>query len=136
MGYKRSLKKTAATAFLVGLAGYIAGLLTAPKAGKETREDIRRSLPVDKRDAIEKAEFLYSELNELLSNAVEDHEVLTTKALHKLNLALDKAKSGRDKLETVIEAVKHGEGSDRDLNQSIKEAEKAVVHFKKFMLKK
>ena len=136
MKAKNSFKKTAAAAALVGVAGYVAGLLTAPKAGKETRADIRRSLPANKQDALEKAKLLYNEMDELLSNARDEHDNLTAKALTHLNVALDKAKSGRDKLEVVIESVKAGEGSDRDLNKAIKEAEKAVVHFKKFMLKK
>ena len=136
MKAKNSFKKTAVTAALVGVAGYVAGLLTAPKAGKETRADIRRSLPDNKQAALDKAKLLYDEMDELLSNVRDERDDLSAKALTHLNSALKKAKSGRDKLEVVIKSVKDGESSDSELNKAIKEAEKAVVHFKKFMLKK
>ncbi len=136
MARHSNLKHTAITAGVIGVAGYLAGILTAPKSGKATRQAIKRALPADKADAIEKAKLLSNELNELIAIAVADKDSQTAKVLAKMNTVVGRAKQGRDKLENIIDAAKNGEANDHDLNRAVKEAEKAVVHFKKFMLKR
>ena len=53
--------KWAAGAVVAGVAGYVAGILTAPKSGKETREDIKHAATKAKTEAEKKLKELHSD---------------------------------------------------------------------------
>jgi len=137
MSKKDNVKKVVIGTGIAAAAGYVAGILTAPKSGKDTREDIKRTTKEELDSADKKLKALHSEINELIANFKEDKFGLTGRNAKKFEEALDKAKEAREKLSTVMDAVKKGGSKeDKDLDQAIKEAEKAIEHAKVFLLKK
>lgn len=136
MKRRSNAKKIATGAILAGVAGYVAGLLSAPKSGRQLRTDLKDKAPEGAHDAVERLKFLADELNELLVSAKEESKGLGGKHKEKFEFAQSKAVEAKDKLETLLEAIKSGNTADKELNRAMKEAEKAVVHFKDFLLKK
>ena len=49
--------------------GYLAGILTAPKSGKETREDIKDTAVKTYSEAEKQLKKLHTELNDVLAEA-------------------------------------------------------------------
>ena len=67
-------KKSAgvAGAVVVGaVAGYVAGILTAPKSGKETRQDIKKASAELKKNLEVKLQVTKDELAKLIAQATE-----------------------------------------------------------------
>lgn len=108
-------------AALAAAAGYIAGVLTAPQSGKETREDIKV--------AAEKARV---ELTELTERAKVEATKLSGKAKEEVHKAIELATHARDKVANV---AKNGTTSDKDFDKSLAEAKAALDHLKTFLTK-
>lgn len=136
MKRQSNAKKIATGAILAGIAGYLAGLLSAPKSGSQLRKDLKTQLPEAGHDAHERLKLLSNELDELLASAKDEGKDLAGKHKDKFELAQSKAVEAKDKLEKLLDAIKSGNTSDKDLQRAIKDAEKAIVHFKDFLLKK
>src|SRR5689334_16286927 len=62
-------KRFAIGALIIGAAGYVAGILTAPKSGKETRADIARVTDKGMAEAEKHLKKLHTELNQLVGEA-------------------------------------------------------------------
>ena len=62
---KLGLKAMATGALIAAGAGYLAGILTAPKSGKETRRDISKA----RSDSEKQLKKLHSDLNGLIKEA-------------------------------------------------------------------
>lgn len=118
---------------LIGLAGYAAGLLTAPKSGKETRKDLQKKAAKAKSDAEKKLKSLHSELNELIIDGRAKVGNVKTKTKLELTDALDKAQLAREKVREILSAVHEGDADDRDLQKAVKEVNKAIEHLKKYV---
>ena len=65
---KVSFKKFAVATGLAAIGGYIAGLLTAPKSGRETRSDLETSARLGIAKSEEQLDKIVNELNEELTN--------------------------------------------------------------------
>lgn len=63
--------KIAVSAIIAATAGYVAGILTAPKSGKETRKDIQDKALKAKREAEARLKALYSDIEK---NDIGRHE--------------------------------------------------------------
>jgi gas vesicle protein len=124
MASKDTTKKWVVGAAAAAAAGYIAGILTAPKSGKETRQDIK--------DAARK---IVTELGDLIDKAKKELSDLTGKAKEELSSAVDKASSAKEKAQSVLSAVKAGKAEDKDLQKAVEDATKAVNHLKSFLKK-
>jgi len=117
---------------LAGL-GYVAGILTAPKSGKETRKDIQRTAVKAKSEAEKRLKAAHAELGDLVNQGTKKAKDLTAQARTELDKALEKAQATKDKVRDVLSAVHEGESDDKDLQKAILEADKAVSNLKKFV---
>lgn len=125
-------RKIAVGALLAGAVGYITGILTAPKSGKETREDIADKASELKDEGVEQLQDLRDELDELISAAKDKTVALSAKAREEFSEAVVAAKDAKNKAGTVLKAVKAGEAEDPDLNKAIKQASQAKKNLGKY----
>ena len=127
-------KKWALGALFLGVAGYIAGILTAPKSGKETREDIKTNA----NRVISKAEKELKKLHAELTVVIEDTKNVLTdksgKAREEADKAITMAKEKQAKVRELLSALRDGGASDEpELSKAMKEAAEAIKHLKKFL---
>ena len=115
--------------------GYVAGLLTAPKSGKETRHDIKKSAVKTKNELEKKLKSLSEDASSLIASAEKRLRSLSSKAGSELKEAVKKATNAKSKAREVLSAVHEGEADDRDLDSAIKELNSAMTNLKKYMTK-
>lgn len=127
--------KWAVGALAAGVAGYVAGVLTAPKSGKETREDIKVAAVKAKTEAEKKLKTAHSELSQLLKEAHDKKSQLKGKAHDDLDKAMDKAREAKEKTRDLLSALHEGGGEDPDLQAAVSQARQAVDHLKSFLKK-
>lgn len=125
-------RKIAVGALIAGAVGYVTGILTAPKSGKETREDIADKAEDIKEDAAEQLQDLRDQLDELISSAREKTISLSAQARTEFNEAVLAAKDAKNKATTTLKAIKAGEAQDPDLNKAIKQAKQAQKNLGKY----
>jgi gas vesicle protein len=113
--------------------GYLAGLLTAPQSGKETREDIHHAAGVAKTNAEKTLKKVSSELTDLIDTGKALGKEATAAAKSGLTEALAKAQVARAKAHEVLSAVHEGSAGDKELQQAITDAKKAAEHLQKFV---
>jgi gas vesicle protein len=128
-------KKIAIGAAVAGVAGFVTGILTAPKSGKETRKDIKNTANNVKREAEKKLKELSAELTDLIGKGQKLAKEQGSKAKAGLDIALKQAQDAQLKVKVVISALKSGETDEPELKKAIAEAKKArdelVKYFKK-----
>lgn len=129
-------KIIAASAVLLAGAGYVAGLLTAPKSGKETRKDIAKSASKARIDAERKLKKLYSELQDLIGEGETRRKKLSVKAKKELDEALAQAKKAKEKAKELLSALHHGDADDPNLQAVINEVKLAQKNLVTFLKKK
>jgi len=130
---ENTAKKVAVGSAIAGAVGYLAGILTAPKSGKETRGDL-----VDKAgDVKDSAEDQLASLNEELKELIKSTKVktvsLSSTARAEFNEAVMHAKDAQNKATQVLKAVKNGEANDPDLNKAVKQSKQAVKNLAKYL---
>lgn len=128
-------KKIALTTLAAAAAGYLAGILTAPKSGKETRKDIKDTAKRGYSEAEKQLKKLHTELNQTLEEAKTKLGTLNGKAREELDAAMNVAKQGKDKARQLLSAVHEGEAEDKDLQVAIEEARASLEHLKKYLAK-
>lgn len=126
-------RKVAIGSAIAGGLGYLAGVLTAPKSGKQTRKDIADKAGSVKEMAMEELSALNDELKVLLSEAKNKTITLSASARAEFNEAVIKAKDAQNKANQVLKAVKAGEADDPELNKAVKQAKLAVKNLGKFL---
>ena len=129
---ENTAKKIAVGSAIAGAAGYLAGILTAPKSGKETRHDIADKAGDVKYSSEQQLHNLNEELKEMIKDAKVKTIALSSTARAEMNEAVIKAKDTQNKTSQVLKAVKSGEASDPDLNKAVKQAKLAVKNLSKF----
>lgn len=132
----KTAKKFAIGALLAAAAGYVAGILTAPKSGKETRADIKEGVEHGVAEAEKQLKKLHTELNQLLDEARNRASELKGKAQVEMDKAVEAAKVVKEKTRELLSAVHEGDAEDRDLKKAVTEANKAVEHLKTYLKKK
>lgn len=116
----------AAAALIVGAAlGFAAGVLTAPKSGKETREDIKVAAVKLKKDAAIKLAMAKTELGKAIDEATARAKDLSGKSRKELDDLIVKGKAAQAKSLDVLSAVKNGESDDKDLKKALNDAKSA-----------
>ena len=126
-------RKLAIGAALAGAVGYVTGILTAPKSGKETREDIADKAEDLKEGAEEQLQTAHDELNELIATAKNKSVALGSKAREEFNEAVVRAKDAQNKASHVLKAVRAGQADDPALNKAIKQAKQAKKNLSKYL---
>ncbi|HEV7454385.1 MAG TPA: YtxH domain-containing protein [Candidatus Saccharimonadales bacterium] len=132
---KNAPKKFAVAAVVAAAAGYIAGILTAPKSGKETRTDIKEAAEHGVAEAEKQLKKLHTELNTVISEAKTKGSELKGKAQEELEKATTAAQAVKEKARELLSAVHEGHADDKDLKKAISEAAKAVDHLRSFLKK-
>ncbi|HLZ14662.1 MAG TPA: YtxH domain-containing protein [Candidatus Saccharimonadales bacterium] len=135
MSKNSTVKKFAIGTILAAAAGYLAGILTAPKSGKETRQDIKEAAVKTYSEAEKQLKKLHTELNEVLAEAKGRLETVKGKAHDELEKAMDAGKTMKEKARELLSAVHEGDADDKDLKKAIDEANKAVEHLKSYLKK-
>ncbi len=135
MSDNKTAKKVAAGALIAGVAGYIAGVLTAPKSGKETRSDIKDNVNKGIIAAEKQLKALQSELSKKIDEAKKYAETLTGKSKEELDKLIAAAKDKRDKARAVLSAVHEGDAEDAELANAIQDAATALDHLKTYLKK-
>lgn len=135
MSSLRSVKRLAIVAALVAVAGYLAGLLTAPKSGRQIREGLRSAALTGISEAEKQLKQLHSELGELLTESKKRGESLKGDAAEELNTLAAQAQIAKDKAREVLSAIHEGDASDEDLKQAVKQASEALDHLRVYLKK-
>jgi gas vesicle protein len=132
---KKASKSLAIGTFFAAIAGYIAGILTAPKSGKETRKDIKETAAKSISVAEKELKQLHTELSELIASAKEMASKLSGNAKVELNEAIEKSKQAKEKAREILSAVHEGDTDDKDLKKAIDDSKKAASHLKDYLKK-
>ena len=130
-----SAKKFAFGALIAAVAGYVTGILTAPKSGKETREDIKSATERGMAEAEKQLKKLHTQMNDLIAQGIEKAKELRGTAQKDLNLAIDKASAAKEKARDLLSALHEGGADDKDLKKAISEANQAIEHLKTYLSK-
>jgi gas vesicle protein len=125
--------KIALSAMVAGVAGYVAGILTAPKSGKETRTDVTNKASNVKAGAEKQLQDSLDDLNQTVDAVKKKSLALSSKAKDEYDETMVKAKDAQNKAGQVLKAVKAGEASDPDLNKAVKQASQAAKNLKKYL---
>lgn len=132
---ENTVKKIAIGAAIAAAAGYLTGLLTAPKSGKETRDDIKNTAVKGKNEAEKELKKLHTELNDLLGDVKEKGSDLSGKTAKELKDLADKASAAKEKTREVLSALHEGDAEDKDLKRALTEANKAIENLRKYIKK-
>ncbi len=132
---RKGTKQVAVGAAIAAGVGYLAGVLTAPKSGKETRKDIKNAAVKAKKEAEKQLKNLHSELSKLIDSAQSQVAKASSKTKKEFTEALQKAKLAKQKVREMLSAVHEGDAEDADLKEAINEANRAVKRLKKYLKK-
>jgi gas vesicle protein len=128
-------KAVAVGAVLSAGAGYLAGILTAPKSGKETRKDIGKSVNKAKIDGEKQLKKLHSELSDMIDEAETRTKKARTKANAELKEATAKANHAKGKARELLSAIHDGEADDPHLQAVVEEIKLAKRNLSKYLKK-
>lgn len=133
---KKTLRTVAVGGVIAAAAGYVTGILTAPKSGKETRKDIENAATKAKRDAEVQLKKLHSEITDLINTGKGRMGDAKQVAQKDLSLAMERAESAKEKARDLLSALHEGDAEDKDLQKAIDEVKKASSHLKSYLEKK
>jgi len=126
-------RKVAAGALFAGISGYLAGLLTAPKSGEETRAQLADKADDLKSDAAIQLEKAHVELGETLKAAQIKTTTLSAQARDEFNEAVIRARDAQNKTKLVLKAIKDGQAEDPELNKAAKQIKQAQKNLSRFL---
>lgn len=132
---KKPLKKLAVGTMFAAAVGYIAGVLTAPKSGKETRSELKAAANQTWAEGERKLKKLYTELTGSIEDFKARKEGLKDQALKHHKQVLAEAEKAREKARAVLSAIHEGETEDEDLQKAIAESKKAIAHLREYYQK-
>jgi gas vesicle protein len=131
----KSTKRLALGTLFAAAAGYLTGILTAPKSGKETREDIKEAAEHGMAEAEKQLKKLHTQMNDLLAQAKTRVATLKGTAQKDLQVAMEKVTVAKEKARELLSALHEGGAEDKDLKKAIKEANSAMDHLKGYLTK-
>jgi gas vesicle protein len=129
------VKKVAVGAAVAGAAGYLAGLLTAPKSGKETRDDLKQAANLRMSETEKQLKNLHTDLGKAVDEAKSKGTELGGKAQKELKELADKAKDTKEKVREVLSAIHEGDADDKDLKKAVADAKHSLAHLKDYLKK-
>jgi gas vesicle protein len=131
---KRDRNVAVGTLIAAGI-GYAAGVLTAPKSGRETRKDIQSAAIKAKKEAEKNLKNLHAELTDLINIGKQRAGKIKSEASTEFNEALAKAGRAKQKVSELLSVIHEGDAEDRDLKQAVKDVNKAIEHLRVFLEK-
>lgn len=120
---------------IAATVGYLTGILTAPKSGKETRKDIAKNASKAKTEGEKQLKKLHSEINELIDLANKKSKTASAKANKELQVAIAKAKDAKEKARMLLSALHDGDADDPNLKAVIAEVSAAKSNLANFLKK-
>jgi gas vesicle protein len=120
---------------IAAAAGYIAGVLTAPKSGKETRAELKTRADKSLSEAEKDLKKAHTELTKIINDTKKTGGKTGKKAEQELGKILEKAKDTKEKARAVLSAVHEGDATDKDLSKAIKDANRAIEHLRDYIKK-
>lgn len=96
------------------IAGILAGFLTAPKSGKETREDIKKKAHEVKGSAERRLKDAHKELGKLIEDTSAKAEKLKGQARDELKDLTAKAEELKAQIKSAITSIKSGDDDNDD----------------------
>jgi gas vesicle protein len=130
-----TLKKLAIGSALAAGAGYVAGVLTAPKSGRDTRTDIKNSVDKSRVEAEKELKKLHTELDRVIKESKVSGGKLSERAQTELKELVTRAKDTKEKAREVISAIHEGDAEDKDLKRAVKDASAALKHLRDYLKK-
>jgi gas vesicle protein len=130
-----TVKRIAIGSTIAAAAGYVAGVLTAPKSGKETRTDIKKAADRGMAEAEKDLKRLHTELDSVIKDAKSKSEDVSKKAQKELSGLIDKAKDTKEKVREMLSALHEGDAEDQDLKRAINNATSALDHLRDYLKK-
>ena len=130
-----NLKSLAIGSGVAAVAGYVAGVLTAPKSGKETRGDIKAAAKQSRVQAERELKQLHTELDKVIIQGKGRGAKLGARAQKELGVLLERAKNSKEKTREVISAIHEGDADDQDLKRAIKNAQSSIDHLRDYLKK-
>ncbi len=127
--------KVAISTIIAAVAGYVTGILTAPKSGKETRDEIQKTALKTKKDLENKVKDLNSELTDLIDNAKSKVKSIEKDAKAEFQKVLDKAVVAKDRGRDVLSSVREGEVDNKDLQKAVDDIYSSIDNLKKSLKK-
>lgn len=122
---------------VVGIViGAVAGLLLAPKSGKETRDDIRKTVTHTKADAEKQLKKLHEELSHKQKDAKNAADSLKGKAKTELADVLEKSLVVQGRIKELISSLRDGELDQEEVDLTILDAKKITTQIDKKTKKK
>ena len=131
----KSTKRVAIGAVFTGIGGYVAGILTAPKSGRETRQDIKEVAVTTTAEAEKRLKELHTELNNLLRQAKAKSSKYTGRAKTEYDRLVGVTDRAKQKAREILSAIHEGDAEDKDLKKVVKETREAVKHLEAFLKK-
>lgn len=132
---KQNLKKLVIGTGLAATAGYLAGLLTAPKSGKQTRREIQNITDKGRLQSEKELKKLHTDLSGLIKEATNTSKQAGSKTQKELKIILDKGLDTKEKVREIISAIHEGGAEDVELRRAIKNAHNAIDSFKEYLKK-
>ena len=133
----KTAKKMVITTVVAAAAGYVAGILTAPKSGRETRQDIKDKAAKGMIEGEKQLKKLHTELNEVIDEAKSQALVVKGRAKEELDMAIEKTKIVKEKAREMLSAVhEEGDADDKDLRKAIDDANKSIAHLRTYLKKR
>lgn len=127
------VKKVAIGAAVSAAAGYIAGILTAPKSGKETRKIIADKTGDTLAAAEKELKKLHTELTDVIDEVSD--RISSFRDRKDVSGALDKGRDAKQKAREVLSLLHDGETDDKELKKAVQEATKAIENLRNFLKK-
>lgn len=131
----KTTKRWALGAVFAAIAGYIAGILTAPKSGKETRQDIKVAAEKGISEAEKQLKKVHTQLAALMNEAKDKATTLQGAAQKELQAVISKTNAAKEKARMLLSASHEGKADDKDLQKAIDEANKAIEHLRTYLKK-
>lgn len=130
-----NIKRLAIGSAIAAVAGYVAGILTAPQSGRETRADIKDTASENLAQAEKELKKLHTELGEVIDEARVKGDRMSAKARNDLADLVDNAKDTKEKVREVISAFHEGEAEDADLKKAVKQAHASIKNLRAYLKK-
>lgn len=134
MSLKKS-KRIAAGAIFAGFIGFIVGVLTAPKSGKETRKEVVDTAVEVKRQIEKELKIVHKEVKSYISKAEILIDTKGKDIKKDVKDLVQSAKKSEMKVKELLSAIHEGTADNKELQEALVEAKKTRDALKKYFTK-
>lgn len=131
---KRDRNVAVGTLIAAGI-GYAAGMLTAPKSGRETRKDLQKAALQAKKESEKTFKNLHNELAATIDSAKKQSQKIASSKRDDIEKAISKAQIAKKKVGEILSSIHEGEAEDKDLQKAVKDVNNAIEHLRKYIEK-